>query len=48
MRFFFTLQSIILSLAIVVITILLCGFAAMKQGDRFWDSLKDLRVHWWR
>jgi uncharacterized protein YacL len=45
-RIFIDLENKIIPIAIVFITIILCGFAAMKKGDRFWDFLKGWLV-WW-
>lgn len=37
-RFFF--ESIGVGLFIIVVVSVLCGIAAMKKGDRFWNSIK--------
>lgn len=47
-KFFYMLENRILSIIIIGITVVLCGLAAMEKGDRFWYSLKDLRIPWWR
>jgi hypothetical protein len=37
----------LVSIGIALIISLLLGFTAMKQGDNFWDSLKDYWFWWW-
>jgi hypothetical protein len=43
---FIDLENKIIPIAIIFIAIVSCGFAAMKKGDRFWDSLKKWLI-WW-
>jgi|GEM_PF-886081 len=43
---FFTNNLVILG--IITSLILLCGFLAMKKGDKFWYNLSKLFPWWWQ
>jgi hypothetical protein len=41
-----TLSSFGLTAAIIVGTVLICGFLALKYGDEFWYAVLG-KSHWW-